>query len=118
MRFSPISPAANSIKQLINSINKKNLSSYIDIINNIILYSLLKGNIEIAYKNMLKEKNNDIEIIYSRNSVPYLPPISKDKSYTLILDLDETLIHYFYSKVEIRGEPHYGYFSSDEEYGI
>ena len=118
MRFSPISPAANSIKQLINSINKKNLSSYIDIINNIILYSLLKGNIEIAYKNMLKEKNNDIEIIYSRNSVPYLPPINKDRLYTLILDLDETLIHYFYSKVEIRGEPHYGYFSSDEEYGL
>ena len=118
MRFSPISTAANSIKQLINSINKKNLSSYIDIINNIILYSLLKRNIEIAYKNMQKDKNSDIEITYSRNSVPYLPPISKDKAYTLVLDLDETLIHYFYSKVETRGEPHYGYFSSDEEYGL
>jgi hypothetical protein len=25
---------------------------------------------------------------------PYLPPI-KDKVYTLVLDLDETLVHYF-----------------------
>ena len=67
---------------------------------------------------MLKDKNSDIEISYSRNSVPYLPPISKDREYTLVLDLDETLVHYFYSKVEVRGEPHYGYFSSDEEYGL
>ena len=118
MRLSPISPVAYSIKLLINSINKKNLISFIDIINNIILYSLLNKNIEIAYKNMLKDKNSDIEISYSRNSVPYLPPISKDREYTLVLDLDETLVHYFYSKVEVRGEPHYGYFSSDEEYGL
>ena len=32
--------------------------------------------------------------------------------------MDEILIHYFSSKVEIRGESHYGYFSSDEEYGL
>ena len=118
MRFSAMAPAANSIKLLINSINKKNLASFIDIINNVILYSLLNKNIEIAYKNMLKDKNSDIDISYSRNSVPYLPKISDDKIYTLVLDLDETLIHYFSSKVEIRGEPHYGYFSSDEEYGL
>ena len=118
MRFSAMAPAANSIKLLINSLNKKNLASFIDIINNVILYSLLNKNIEIAYKNMLKDKNSDIDIAYSRNSVPYLPKISDDKIYTLVLDLDETLIHYFSSKVEIRGEPHYGYFSSDEEYGL
>ena len=118
MRFSPIAPAANSIKLLINSINKKNLLSFIDIINNIILYSLLNKNIEIAYKNMLKDKNIDFDICYSRNSVPYLPKISKDKIYTLVLDLDETLIHFFSSKVEINGDPHYGYYSSDDEYGV
>ena len=59
---------------------------------------------------MLKDKNNDIDIAYSRNSVPYLPKISNDKIYTLVLDLDETLIHNFSSKVEIRGEPHYAIF--------
>ena len=117
MRFSPISPVANSFKLLLNLINKKNISSIIHIINNVILYSLLNKNIEIAYKNMLFDKNNETEICYSRNSVPYLPKISKDRTYTLILDLDETLIHYFYSKVPIRDEPHYGYFSSDDEYG-
>ena len=118
MRFSTFPPAANSLKLLINSINKKNLSSFIDIMNNVILYSLLNKNIKIAYNNMLKDKNSDINTNYSRNSVPYLPQINKDKAYTLILDLDETLIHYFYSKVETRGEPHYGYFSSDESYGV
>jgi predicted HAD superfamily phosphohydrolase YqeG len=25
---------------------------------------------------------------------PFLPPISKDRHYTLVLDLDETLVHY------------------------
>ena len=118
MRFSSLSPAANSIKLLINSINKKNFPAFVDVINNVILYSLLNQNIEIAYKNMVKDKNSDEEIIYSRNSVPYLPKISKEKNYTLILDMDETLIHYFYSKVETGGEPKYGYFSSDEEYGL
>ena len=117
MRFSPIAPAANSIKLLIISINKKNFLSFVDVINNVIIYSLLNQNIEIAYKNMLNDKNSDVEIIYCRNSVPYLPKISQEKSYTLILDMDETLIHYFYSKVENGGEPKYGYFSSDEEYG-
>ena len=118
MRFSTIPPAANSLRLLINSLNKKNLSSCIDIMSNVILYSLLNKNIKIAYNNMLKDKNNDINVFYSRNSVPYLPKISKDKTYTLILDLDETLIHYFYSKVETRGAPQYGYFSSDESYGV
>ena len=118
MRFSNIAPVAYSIKLLLNSINKKTISSTIDIINNIILYSLLNGNIEIAYQNMLKDKNNDLEICYSRNSVPYLPKISKDKIYTLVLDLDETLIHYFFSKISIKDEPHYGYFSSDDSYGL
>ena len=118
MRLSPISPVANSIKLLINSFNKKNLSSFIDIINNVILYSLLNKNLERGYKNMLADKNSDIQIVYSRNSVPYLPPITKDKIYTLVLDLDETLIHFFSSKVDIRGDPHYGFFSSDEEYGL
>jgi CTD small phosphatase-like protein 2 len=118
MRLSPIAPVAYSIKLLINSFTKKNLSSFVDIINNVILYSLLNKNIKIAYKNMLEYKNSETEVVYSRNCFPYLPPISKGKSYTLVLDLDETLIHFFSSKVEIKGDPHYGYFSSDEEYGL
>ena len=117
MRLSPIAPVAYSLKLLINSFGKKTLSSYIDIIDNVILYSILNKNIKLAYKNMLADLKSGNEVVYSRNSVPYLPEISKDKKYTLVLDLDETLIHFFSSKVEIKGDPHYGYYTSDEEYG-
>ncbi len=36
-------------------------------------------------------------------SVPFLPPIQKNKEYTLVLDLDETLIHYDVDEVEKEG---------------
>ena len=35
-------------------------------------------------------------------SIPYLPPL-KDKTYTLVLDLDETLIHYDVDEAENEG---------------
>jgi len=38
------------------------------------------------------EEDNSLPVVYS----PYLPlSIAKGKKYTLVLDLDETLIHYF-----------------------
>ena len=36
-------------------------------------------------------------------SVPFLPPIQKNKEYTLVLDLDETLIHYDVDENEKEG---------------
>lgn len=30
--------------------------------------------------------------------VPFLPPIARNKQYTLVLDLDETLVHYYEEK--------------------
>jgi CTD small phosphatase-like protein 2 len=35
--------------------------------------------------------------------VPYLPPVKDPNTYTLVLDLDETLVHYF----EIGSEGHF-----------
>lgn len=29
---------------------------------------------------------------------PFLPPMSMNKEYTLVLDLDETLVHYYEEK--------------------
>jgi hypothetical protein len=37
-------------------------------------------------------KNN----IFQKIKVPFLPSPEDDDSYTLVLDLDETLIHFFY----------------------
>jgi CTD small phosphatase-like protein 2 len=35
-----------------------------------------------------------------------LPPIAKDKQYTLVLDLDETLVHYDEQTEELNLRPH------------
>ena len=37
---------------------------------------------------------------------PFLPPISKDKNFTLVLDLDETLVHYDEQTEELNLRPH------------
>lgn len=37
---------------------------------------------------------------------PFLPPIAKDKQYTLVLDLDETLVHYDEQTEELNLRPH------------
>lgn len=35
--------------------------------------------------------------------VPYLPPLPSNKQYTLVLDLDETLIHYDVDEIKNEG---------------
>ena len=112
---SSVSPISTSINQLIDLVDKKKLNKYINIINNVILYSLLNKNISIANKNIPKDK----DIVYSTNQIPYLPPISNDKKYTLILGLDETLIYFFYSKISAKkDESHYGFFASEDNYDL
>ena len=39
------------------------------------------------------QNQNDISLVEFCEKPPYLPP-PKNKSYTLVLDLDETLVHY------------------------
>ena len=37
---------------------------------------------------------------------PFLPPLAKNKTYTLVLDLDETLVHYDEQSEELNLRPH------------
>jgi len=64
-------------------------------------------------KKTIEEEGEDdqdklIEALRAKVRVPYLPPLQNGDGYTLVLDLDETLIHY-----EIEGEE-----GGDEEDGF
>jgi len=38
--------------------------------------------------------------------VPFLPALSSNKEYTLVLDLDETLVHYYEEKNTVLIRPY------------
>ena len=38
--------------------------------------------------------------------VPFLPPLNSNKQYTLVLDLDETLVHYYEEKNTVLIRPY------------
>ena len=88
-KYISIIPAFNAVLLLLNNINNKSILMFINITINVILFSIL------SYNN-----GNSINIYNNRNkinkSVPYLPPIDDKYKYTLVLDLDETLIHFLY----------------------
>ena len=105
----------SSIRNILLNINKNDLLYYIDICLNIFLYTLLNSNINKAILNSNRAKNN-----IASKSVPYLPPITdqSDYTYTIVLDLDETLGHFIMNEIKIKNFSNYGYFISDDKYNI
>jgi Dullard-like phosphatase family protein len=88
---------------LIDLMKYKTISNLLNIIINHVLYTEFNKNI-IYDKNKYKTNNNitnnttaDDSISFNQNSQKsFLPPINKYKyKYTLVVDLDETLIHSF-----------------------
>lgn len=53
-----------------------------------------ESNSEIQQNNDLKNEAAGSFPLDPNIKAPFLPPIAKDKQYTLVLDLDETLVHY------------------------
>ena len=49
-------------------------------------------------------------MLKSQVKVPYLPEITKGFEYTLVLDLDETLIHFECEEGEVEDEDEGGYY--------
>ena len=86
-----LNPVFNCIISMLININTKSILAYIDNTINVILYSLLDKNVN---NNIIYSDNNDKYKI--NDSAPYLPSIDHNYKYTLVLDMDETLIHFLY----------------------
>ncbi len=92
LKYSLIKPYGDALKQLIISIERKNLIQF----SNIILKTLLFGELEINKIKLLTRP----QLINSINNIPpFLPPIDSKYKYTLVLDMDETLIHFFFTHI-------------------
>jgi hypothetical protein len=98
-------PLHNSLSQIIKDIEKIEIKNLASLAVNNILFSLLSTN----YMKYKKQSDEELENTYNYSESdsehfsesivsdhePYLPPMSSSHVYTLVLDLDETLIHYF-----------------------
>jgi len=93
--YANLNPAFNSISLMLININNKSILTYINNTINVILYSILD-------KNNNKLDKNIYDRIKINDSVPYLPPIDNKYKYTLVLDMDETLIHFVYRNKNIK----------------
>ena len=89
-KYTNLNPAFYSIYIMLININNKSILLFIENTINVILYSLLD-------KNSCNPNINNIVDKYKINdSAPYLPSIDHNYKYTLVLDMDETLIHFLY----------------------
>ena len=87
--------------------------SYIKYIHNIKYLNILQdlknskllSKLSINTENNIKNNLSEIKIS-EKPKIPYLPPINPNYKYTLVLDLDETLVHYIseenFAYVQIR----------------
>ena len=83
------------INQIIHLIDVKTLNQFVIIFLDSILYSELELN-KNKVKNSVKSNNNNQNLINDYS--PFLPDINPKYKYTLVLDMDETLVHFFFTK--------------------
>ena len=109
LKYSLIKPYGDALNQLLFSFDRKSLVHFIEVFLKTILYEQLEANKKNnSPKNDIiftKRNNNTNEIIGSgvinniKESPPYLPEINPKFKYTLVLDIDETIIHYFFTYI-------------------
>ena len=90
LKYSLIKPYGDSLSQLLNSIERKQLNLFAKLILSTILY----GELDMNKNAMLAVTNRTNNI---NSTIPFLPPIAKEYKYTLVLDMDETLVHFFFT---------------------
>lgn len=99
-------PIFNIITELIKQIDKNSLQKLTTIITECILYGYIKKEVIYQLNKGILVKVNQIDhsmnpYYFPQVQVPFLPPLNENsKQYTLALDLDETLVHFFYVYIE------------------
>jgi Dullard-like phosphatase family protein len=110
LKYSTIKPFGDALNQLLFSIDRKTLNQFSTIALTTLLFGELESNKNRSMQNclssniqLIKNANNGLIGSSISNNVadfpPFLPQINKKYKYTLVLDMDETLIHYFFTHV-------------------
>ena len=108
LKYSTIKPYGDALNQLLFSLERKSLNQFATIFLNTLLFGELDANKNLSNKNSSAANlSKDVTNIQMGSSIinrindfpPYLPPINPKYKYTLVLDMDETLIHYFFTNV-------------------
>ena len=108
LKYSTIKPFGDALNQLLFSIDRKTLNQFSTITLTTLLFGELESNKNRSMQNclssniqLIKNANNGLIGSSISNNVadfpPFLPQINKKYKYTLVLDMDETLIHYFFT---------------------
>ena len=111
LKNSIMKPFGDALNQMLKSISTKTLNRFIDIFLYTILFGELDSNKQKMQKNLeanniKKDRNKrSKKSLYSGSAVynnvkdtaPYLPEINKKYKFTLVLDMDETLVHFFFT---------------------
>ena len=108
LKYSTIKPFGDALNQLLFSIDRKTLNQFSTIALTTLLFGELESNKNRSMQNclssniqLIKNANNGLIGSSISNNVadfpPFLPQINKKYKYTLVLDMDETLIHYFFT---------------------
>ena len=110
LKYSTIKPFGDALNQLLFSIDRKTLNQFATIALTTLLFGELESNKSRAMQNclssniaLIKSANNGLIGSSISNAItdfpPFLPPINQKYKYTLVLDMDETLIHYFFTHI-------------------
>ena len=120
LKYSLIRPFGDAVSQMLSALDKKSLSQFVYTFLNSILFGELEFNKKKVIKNGINFNSNYSDIIANinnnsiinctnymgssffnniRETPPFLPQINPKYKYTLVLDMDETLVHYFFTHV-------------------
>ena len=108
LKYSTIKPFGDALNQLLFSLDRKTLNQFSIIVLNTLLFGELDVNKNKSMQNcMVSNLNKNMGNIQMGSSIinnikefaPFLPAINPKYKYTLVLDMDETLIHYFFTHI-------------------
>ena len=106
LKYSTIKPFGDALNQLLYSLDRKTLNQFGTIALKTLLFGELEANKNKSVQNLMGPNKNigNIQTGSTRKNdirefAPFLPPINPKYKYTLVLDMDETLIHYFFTHI-------------------